>query len=143
VATLRYTGLPGEPLARFWRVTVGPWLADNGLLDCPRYGVTLDDPDITAPDQRRYDACVELPAGLSLPGAAEATIPGGRCAVTHFKGTAAEIGNAWMQFTAAVLAEPATYLDPSRRPYEHYPRGASFDARSGVFGCELCLPVTG
>ena len=30
--------------ARFWRNTVAPWLADHGLVDCPRYGVTLDDP---------------------------------------------------------------------------------------------------
>ena len=35
VAYLRYTGMLGEPLTRFWRVSVTPWLADNGLVDCP------------------------------------------------------------------------------------------------------------
>ena len=40
VAYLRYTGPFGERLGRFWRNTVAPWLADHGLVDCPRYGVT-------------------------------------------------------------------------------------------------------
>jgi AraC family transcriptional regulator len=141
VATLRYTGLFGEALARFWRKKVGPWLADNGLLDCPRYGVTLDDPGDTLPEHSRYDACVELPAGLSLPNTVESTVPGGRYAVTHFRGTPAEIGAAWAQFVVAALADPSTRFDAARRPFEHYPRGASFDSRTGVFACELCLPV--
>jgi AraC family transcriptional regulator len=142
VAALRYTGTLGEPLARFWRAMVGPWLADHGLLDCPRFGVTLDEPGATPPGECRYDACVELPAGLAIPDAVETTIPGGRYAVTHFKGTAADIGAAWALFTAAVLADPSARLDTGRHPHEHYPRGASFDPRTGVFACELCLPVT-
>ena len=28
-----------------------------------------------------------------------------------------------------------------RHPFEHYPRGAFFDAKTGVFACELCLPI--
>jgi hypothetical protein len=39
VAYLRYTGPMGPSLERFWRATVAPWLADHGLVDCPRYGV--------------------------------------------------------------------------------------------------------
>ncbi|HUQ11520.1 MAG TPA: GyrI-like domain-containing protein [Steroidobacteraceae bacterium] len=142
VAALRYTGPRGAPLARFWRATVGPLLAEHGLLDCPRYGVMLDDPGATLPDRCHYDACVEIPAGLTLPDAVEATIPGGRHAVTHFKGTAAEIGAAWTQFVGAALADCTTRRDAGRRPYEHYPRGAVFDSRTGMFDCELCLPVS-
>ena len=78
VAYLRYTGPLGDPLARFWRNKVAPWLAEHGLLDCPRYGVTLDDPSRTPPEKCRYDACVELPPGLSLPDSPENTIAGGR-----------------------------------------------------------------
>jgi AraC family transcriptional regulator len=141
VACLRYTGPFGEPLGRFWRITVAPWLADHGLVDCPRYGVTLDDPNTAAPERCRYDACVELPAGLSLPGAAETTIPGGRIAITRFKGTSAGIGAAWAEFVDTTLADPANRIDPRRPLFEHYPRGAEFDARTGVFSCELCLPL--
>jgi AraC family transcriptional regulator len=141
VAYRRYTGPFGEPLSRYWRNQVWPWLAEHGLLDCPRFGVTLDDPARTPPEKCRYDACVELPAGLTLPDSPEATIAGGRYAVTHFKGTGAVIGVAWGEFLQAFFADPAHRADASRPPFEHYPRGALFDARTGVFACELCLPV--
>jgi AraC family transcriptional regulator len=141
VASLRYTGPLGAPLGRFWRATVAPWLAEHDMLDCPRYGVSLDNPMTTPPENCRYDACVELPPGLSLPDADETTIPGGRYAVTRFKGNGAEIGAAWGTFTGAVLSDPANRADRARHALEHYPRGASFDAKTGVFSCELCLPV--
>jgi AraC family transcriptional regulator len=142
VAYLRYTGPFGEPLLRFWRATVAPWLADHGLLDCPRFGVALDDPHETAPERCRYDACVELPHGLRLPDAEEGTIPGGRYAIANFKGTGTEIGRAWDAFVEQALLEGGQ-VDERRHPYEHYPRGASFDARTGTFSCELCLPLSG
>ncbi|HEX5161996.1 MAG TPA: GyrI-like domain-containing protein [Steroidobacteraceae bacterium] len=141
VAYLRYTGPYGEPLGRFWRNTVGPWLADNGLVDCPRYGVALDDPAQTAPGKCRYDACVELPPGLSLPDAPERSLAGGRYAITHFKGGGADIGRAWGEFQREALANPENRKDMQRPPFEHYPRGALYDARTGVFACELCLPL--
>jgi AraC family transcriptional regulator len=142
VAYLRYTGPYGEALGRFWRATVSAWLADNGLLDCPRYGVSLDDPRTTPAGRCRYDACVALPDGLSVPGAAETTMAGGRYAVTPFKNTSAAIGAAWTEFAAQCAARPLSF-DASRPAFEHYPRGASFDAKTGVFACELCLPLAG
>jgi AraC family transcriptional regulator len=141
VACLRYSGPYGEALGRFWRVTVALWLAENGVLDCPRYGVTLDNPMNTPPDQCRYDACVEIPRGMTLPGAEEVTIPGGRYAVTHFKGTGADIGNAWGEFVGVALRGTGSRADPSRNVIEHYPRGAYFDPKTRVFSCELCLPI--
>ncbi len=141
VAYLRYTGPFGDPLGRFWRNTVAPWLDDHGLVVCPRYGVTLDNVMSTLPEQCRYDACVELPPGLSSPDAEETTIPGGRYAITHFKGSGAEIGAAWGAFIGEFLANPARRIDEARLPFEHYPRGALYDARTGTFACELCLPV--
>jgi len=141
VACMRYTGPYGEPLGRFWRHTVSPWLAEHGLLDCPRYGVTLDNPMSTPPDQCRYDACVEYPRGMTLPGAIEVTIPGGRYAITHFKGTGAEIGAAWDAFLDEALGSPGNRADPSRNVLEHYPRGAFFDPKTRIFSCELCLPL--
>jgi AraC family transcriptional regulator len=142
VTCRRYSGPFGEPLVRFWRATVTPWLAEHGLLDCPRYGLPLDDPGATAADHCRYDACVALPAGLGLADTAETIIPGGRYAVTHFKGTGAQIPAAWADFMREVQADPANRFDSRRQPFEHYPRGALFDTRTGVFRCELCLPVT-
>ena len=80
-----------------------------------------------------------MPQGLRLPDAEETTIPGGRYAVTHFKGIGAEIGAAWSAFGEACYAAHA--VDLQRLPFEHYPRGASLDPKTGVFACELCIPV--
>jgi AraC family transcriptional regulator len=140
VAYLRYIGPPGEPLGRFWRGTVRPWLADHDLIDCPRYGVAVDDPTSTAPGKCRYDACVELPPGLTLPDAEQTTIAGGRYAVTCFKGAGPQLGPAWRDFFAA-LAAGGLACDATRTPFEHFPRGAPYDHRTGTFACELCIPV--
>jgi AraC family transcriptional regulator len=142
VAYLRYTGPFGEPLLRFWRASVTPWLADHGLVDCPRFGVALDNPHDTAPERCRYNACVELPPGLRLPDAEEATIPGGRYAITTFKGTGGDICAAWDAFVEQAV-RGGNHIDPQRHPFERYPRGAVFDARTGSFSCELCLPLAG
>jgi AraC family transcriptional regulator len=142
VAYLRYTGPYGEALGKFWRATVAPWLAEHGMVDCPRYGVPLDDSMNTPPDKCRYDACVELPAGMSLPGAEKKIIDGGKYAVTTFKGTGAGIGPAWGAFVAECLAGKTPAIDATRLPFEHYPRGTLLDPKSGVFACEFFLPVS-
>jgi AraC family transcriptional regulator len=142
VAARRYVGPIGGPLGKFWRNVMTPWLADNGLMDCPRYGVALDDPASTPPDRCRYDCCVELPAGLGVADAPVSTIPGGKYAVTHFKGTSAQIGAAWDSFVRACIGS-GMKMDVARPAFEHYPRGATFDSKTGVFVCELCLPLDG
>jgi AraC family transcriptional regulator len=141
VVVMRYTGAYGEPLGRFWRHTVNPWLADLGLLDCPRYGVSLDNPMHTPPERCRYDACIELPPRLALEDVESGIIAGGTYAVVPFKGTSAEVGAAWDNLVGAVFASGAWRTDARRPPFEHYPRGSVFDDRTGRFTCELCLPV--
>jgi len=140
VAARRYTGPFGEPLARFWRANVGPWLAAHEIIDCPRYGIALDDPATTPAERCRYDACVELPPGVSLSDATEHIISGGAYAITRFKGTGAGIGAAWGAFLDACAARGLEF-DTQRVPFEHYPRGTIVDPRTHVFACELCLPV--
>jgi AraC family transcriptional regulator len=142
VAAMRYVGPFGEPLGRFWRASFAPWLAEHGLLDCPRYGVAHDNPTTTLPAECRYDCCVELPAGVSLPDMPEMIIPGGAYAVARFKGTGAAIGAAWKEFIGACFARGLKF-DTARLDFEHYPRGATVDTKTGVFACELCFPVSG
>jgi AraC family transcriptional regulator len=51
----------GEAIARFWQETYVPWAVMNKLgADHARYGISHDDPSITAPEQCRYDACAEV-----------------------------------------------------------------------------------
>ena len=141
VAYLRHTGPYGEPISQFWQRTVYPWLVANALLGHPRYGISHDDPGITAPEQCRYDACVEVPPGTRLPrGTLTTTIPGGRFATARFFGTTAEIGAAWN----AVLRDwlPASGYQIDARPcFEYYPREARYDEKTGAFECDICIPL--
>jgi len=141
VAYLRHVGPYGEPVSLFWQEKVYPWMAANRLLDHPRYGISHDDPSITAPEKCRYDACVEVPSQFVASGRVlRTTIPGGRYAALGFKGTAQQAPGAW----AALLRDwlPSSGLQLDARPsFEHYPRGSTYDSKTGVFDCEICVPV--
>jgi AraC family transcriptional regulator len=142
VAYLRHLGPYGEDIARFWQERVYAWLARDGLLDRPRYGISWDDPGVTAPELCRYDACVEVPADYAAAGEVLiTTLPGGRYAVLAFRGTADGIGDAW----SALLRDwlPSTGLQLDARPcFEYYPQGKAFDPATGAFECDICVPVT-
>lgn len=142
VAYLRHVGPYGRGIAEFWQQTVYPWMLTNQLLNRPRYGISHDDPGITAPAQCRYDAAVEVPPDFLGAGPHLTTrIPGGKFAAAYFKGTVDDILPAW----AALLRDwlPASGLQLDARPFfEYYPEGTSYDPVTGVFDCELCVPVT-
>lgn len=141
IAYLRHVGPYGEPVGRFWDRVVHPWLVTNGLLDQPRYGISHDDPGVSAPDQCRYDACAEVPPSFVATGnALKTALPGGRYAVLGFEGTAAQIGAAWQALLRDWLPGSGLQLD-ARPCFEHYPRGSRFDPQTGVFDCEICIPV--
>jgi AraC family transcriptional regulator len=142
IAYFRHLGPYGETIARFWQEAYVPWAIMNKLgPDHARYGISHDDPGVTAPAQCRYDACAEVsPDFVATGGALKTTIPGGKYAVLRFKGTVAEIGEAWTALLRDWLPASGYQMD-SRPCFEHYPRGASFDAKTGVFSCEICVPV--
>ena len=141
VAYLRNVGPLGTTVGAFWGNTVFPWLAANGLADKPRYGIGLDNPSVTPPEECRYDACVEVPEGFVAKKPAGITVlPGGRYAVRNFKGTAADIGGAWNEVFRDWLPSSAMQMD-ARPMIEYYPGGSKVDSKTGVFECELWVPV--
>ena len=142
VAYLRYTGPYGPGVGEFWDQTVWPWMKRNGLTGLAAYGIGHDNPATTDdPSQCRYDACVELPDGTETPADAETTtLPGGRYAVYRFRGTAMEIGRAWDRLLCDWLPDSGLQLE-SRPCFEYYPANITFDESSGVFECDICLPV--
>jgi AraC family transcriptional regulator len=142
VAYFRHLGPYGESIARFWQETYLPWAIMNKLgPHHARYGISYDDPSITAPDQCRYDACAEVaPDFLANGGALKATIPGGQYAVLNFKGTVEQVGEAWTALLRDWLPYSGLQLD-ARPCFEYYPEGASFDGKTGAFECEICIPV--
>ncbi len=141
VAYLRHTGPYGAPLSSFWQHIVYPWMRANNLLGCARYGVSLDDPSVTRPDQCRYDACVEIAHDVTLSGnPVRKTLPGGRYAALRFWGTVAEIETAWDRLLRDWLPTSGLQLD-SPPFFEHYPPNARYDPNTAQFECEICLPV--
>jgi AraC family transcriptional regulator len=141
VAYLRHLGAYGEPISRFWQNTYYPWAVTNNLLEGSRYGISHDDPSITAAEQCRYDAAAEVASDFAASGGAfKTTIPGGRYAVLVFKGSAEQVGEAW----AALLRDwlPSSGLQLDARPcFEYYPKDAACDPQTGAFECEICIPV--
>ena len=141
VAYLRHVGPYGESISRFWQDTYYPWAATNNLLDQPRYGISHDDPGITAPEQCRYDACAEIPPNVLLSGAAfKTTIPGGKYAVLRFKGNVDRVGEAWNALLRDWLPSSGLQLD-ARPCFEYYPKDATCDPQTGAFECDICIPV--
>lgn len=143
VAYMRHTGPYGEPIFRFWQDVVAPWMVTDGLLGRARYGISHDDLGVTAPEQCRYDACIEVAPDF-VPSAATAqltTLPGGRYAVLHFSGTAAQMVDGWTALLRDWLPGSGLQLD-ARPCFEHYPVEAGYDPATGVFDCNICIPVT-
>lgn len=141
VAYLRYQGLFGEPLGRWWQETVAPWMTTNNLFGRERFGISLDDPTVTQPTQCRYDACVASPEGEVLSGNPQRKIiEGGKYAALEFYGTSGEIGNAWERLLREWLPKSGLQLD-SRPFFEYYPVDGRMDPKTGAFSCEICVPV--
>jgi AraC family transcriptional regulator len=141
VAYMRHVGPYGEPVSRFWMEQVAPWMAVDGLMGHARYGISHDDPSITDPAQCRYDACVEVAQDYTPSGPALITmLPGGRYVVMPFKGTNAQVFQAWARILRDWL--PSSQLQLDNRPcFEYYPQESAYDAASGVFDCQICIPV--
>ena len=138
---LRRTGPFGDPLGRFWSATVMPRIVADGLAAQPRYALVHDDPDVTEPARCRYDAGCEMPAGhRPSAGWLTSAIAGGGYAVLDFEGVSADAPGAWNRLLRDWLPSSGMQLDA--RPYlEHYAAGRPPKTASGVFTCELCLPV--
>jgi AraC family transcriptional regulator len=141
VAYMRHTGPYGEPIGRFWLEQVAPWMAADGLMGNARYGISHDDPSITDPASCRYDACVEVteefkPSGRAL----TTTLPGGRYAVMPFKGNTRQVAAAWRQLLGEWLPSSRMQLD-NRPCFEFYPVESSYEPTTGVFECQICIPV--
>jgi AraC family transcriptional regulator len=141
LAYLRYTGPYGPNIGRFWRDTVAAWIETNNLMGRDRYGISLDDPSVTDPAKCRYDACVESPEGEMLSGNPQRKVlAGGKYAAMAFEGTGAQIAGAWDLLLRDWLPQSGLQLD-SQPMFEHYPGDAKYDPQTGVFRCDICVPV--
>jgi AraC family transcriptional regulator len=141
IAYLRHVGPYGASVGEFWQREVMPWMTANNLFSVPRYGISHDDPSVTAPEKCRYDACAEAGQDQALVGNALRTvIPGGRYASLQFYGPNSQIMQAWHDLIFEWL--PRSGLQMDNRPcFEYYPVNGRFDAQTGDFECAICIPV--
>jgi len=143
VAYMRYVGPYGaHGIPELW-IKLRTWIdaRDLGSPDSITLGVAHDDPAVTAPERCQYDACVVVPPDF-VPdrGVSVMDVAGGRYAIASFEGTAREIQGAWDRVFADWL--PRSGYQPDDRPcYELYRGNPMKDMTSGVFRCELYLPV--
>lgn len=141
VAYLRHVGAYGDPaIGALWQ-RFAAWCTAQGLAGRACWGVTRDAPDITVPEQCRYDCAVEVDEGFRPSGPiAVQTVPGGLYACTDFTGPASRIHDAWMVLCGDWL--PGSGWQSDDRPsLEAYGTGLSVDPVTGAFSCRLCFPV--
>lgn len=141
VAYLRRTGPYGAGISQFWMRKVSPWMAAHNFFGRDRYGISLDDPSVTSPENCRYDACVVSPEHEVLAGdPGRRVIPGGKYASLAYEGTGADIGAAWDSLLRDWLPRSGLQLD-ARPFFEHYPADGRYDPATGAFTCNICVPV--
>jgi AraC family transcriptional regulator len=143
VAYMRYVGPYGaHGIPELW-ARLRKWMEASQLGRAGRItlGVGHDDPSITAAEKCRYDACVVVPEDFALDKWVNVMdVPGGKCAVAEFTGTADEIEGAWDGVFSGWL--PNSGYQPDDRPCVEVYRGDPMvGAKAGVFRCDLCLPV--
>jgi AraC family transcriptional regulator len=141
VAYFRKIGPYGPQIGHFWQDTVFPWRATCGLAEAPCFGIGRDDPEITAPNNCRYDACVQIPGDFAPPHPASvAMLPGGKYAIATFDGHARQVAAAWQELLRSWLPNSGMQVD-SRPFFERYDLPPAATQFGSTFQCKLCLPV--
>jgi AraC family transcriptional regulator len=142
VAYFRKIGPYGPEIGRLWHDVFLPWRAACGLVDAPCFGIGHDDPEITAPNNCRYDACVQISPDYAPPRpACVAMLPGGKYAIATFNGHARKVATAWRDLLRSWLPNSSMQVD-SRPFFEYYETPPDTAQLGGTFQCKLCLPIT-
>ncbi|MCH8618684.1 GyrI-like domain-containing protein [Undibacterium sp. TS12] len=141
IAYQRYIGPYGPAVTEFWNKNVLPWLQSHDLLSQTCYGIGYDDPSVTAAEKCRYDACVTVPGDFFAGAQVNLkTLPGGRYAVADFSGPVGHVNDAWMWLLREYL--PTSGLQCDDRPcFEKFIPATALDTQTGLFSCQLCVPV--
>lgn len=119
------------------------WAAPRGLLRFPEtqvLAVYYDDPEITATEKLRVDACITIPPDAVVDGEIGKTVmPGGKYAVAHFELAAQEYQEAWDLVYGEWL--PQSGYQPDDRPcYELYLNSPE-EHPEHKHSVDICVPV--
>ena len=117
------------------------WAGPRGFTESGSVlGITWDNPEITAPEKCRYDACISVPDGTATQDEIGIqTIPEGNYATYHCEVYNNDFAKAWNEFFRDWL--PGSGYQPDDKPcYELYHNNASTDP-DGKWIVDICVPV--
>jgi AraC family transcriptional regulator len=142
IAYLRHVGPYGEPIGVFWQAQVYPWMVTNGLIGQPRYGISHDDPAVTAQEQCRYDAGCANYRTTRWSAEMRIELPSREVNTRRSasRGVVADFEPAWDRLLRDWLPSSGLQLD-NRPMFEYYPTDSTYDPATGVLECKLCVPV--
>jgi len=125
--------------------TMGAWLEARGTRKRVKqgYGFFRDNPEITAPELLRYDACVTVMPGLEADPAAgigRQTLPGGAFAVYTHTGPYAETGTLMSHLHREIVPKRGLSVDYDR-PFVAIYLNDPLLTREVHRRTELCVPV--
>jgi AraC family transcriptional regulator len=113
VAFLRHTG-PYPAVGATWGRLMA-WAGPLGLAGGRALGVVHDDPDVTAPERLRFDACLAVEAGVRAEGEVGLQeVFGGEFAVISHRGSYDLLGDAYARLFGQWL--PASGREPRPSP---------------------------
>lgn len=143
IAYMRHTGAYGAAgdIGGLWqRLMVWAKAHDLWTEDRVCFGISQDDPRFTEPDRCRYDAGISIPEGFVLDSQVnEARLPEAKLAAAQFVGPAADVGEAWEALYRDWL--PQSGFQPADRPCLEIYGSDAFDPKTGIFRCDLCVPI--
>ncbi len=115
------------------------WAKSNHLFNDESiiFGIAQDNPEMTKPENCRYDTCIGIPDSCMLKDSLvnEGSIAGGKYAVFKIKHTAEAVQEAWIAIFPE-LSRKGYQLDGTRPIIERYSVGMV----NNHF-CEICVPL--
>jgi AraC family transcriptional regulator len=137
VAYVRKMGPYGKATAEAAFGELMRWAGPRGMLGrSPVLGVYWDNPEVTAPDQCRTDACLVVPAGAPVEApVALQDIPGGPHAVCEFNLPATDFSAAWDEAFQWLVRSGRECAD--RPCYELY----HDDCTGKTCRFDICIPL--
>jgi AraC family transcriptional regulator len=138
----RYIGRYGNPaITQMWGELID-WAHANGLLmkDSEYIGILHDDPNITAPENCRYDACLIVEPSFQHEDALIGSFRGGKYLAYAFVGRPSDVDIAWDRVYETFLLDSG-YLADGRPNIELYPRNSIVDPEKMIFTSKLCVAI--
>jgi DNA gyrase inhibitor len=135
IAYVRQTG-PYGPANQGAMEELKLWAKEKKLLNESAIilGISQDNPQTTAPECCRYDACIVIPEDYKVNDLEEGEFPGGEYAVFTVQHTAEDIQKLWAEIIPTLHSHG--FQLENRPAFERYTSEMLMNHQ-----CEVCLPV--